>query len=76
MCGHKAMVGGGCVAIRPWCGPPAMQSVKLLKLIILRSKCLDPKKMLLRNIFCPKTLSFGNIFGKGEGRGGGGSWVS
>ena len=39
----------------------------MLKFIILRSifKCLDPKNILLRNIFCPKTLSFGNILGGG-----------
>ena len=33
-------------------------------------KCLN-SKIILRSIFCPKTLSFGRVWGGGGGGGGG-----
>ena len=49
------------VAIRPWCRGCGGCA-----------PTLDPKTILLRSIFCPKTLSFGNILGGKLGQFGGG----
>ena len=46
--------------------PPPAQSMKPKMIKSIFFKCLDPKNILLRSIFCPKTLSFGNILGGGE----------